>query len=354
MSTKSCPFCNKEISDEAIICKFCHRLLIDENGKDILPGEENAAPAAAAAATAAVEDPEDKTRVFSKDELRRAASNPSPKAEQEEYDETPVEEYYEEEEYYDDADGAPAPLTDEEFYQEFGFRRGASGSASDEYDPKRTFIITAFITVGIVLVIVGAIFVGSKLFGMNDDKETSSKLTASTPAKDGSEKADGDQQGEPTEPTDPDGSTYLPDVTDDTLSEDPEIITDGSLTDPAGDSSITISLPDSIDPSSRTDSAANDDSSASDPDTSVPDDTSSVGDAPADGEQPSFGAAGEYYSWGEAEQLMSEYAAANGIYDYSYYDGTDGVEMLYVSYDEAGNAYIYRVDLVTGYVSPYY
>ena len=50
---------------------------------------------------------------------------------------------------------------------------------------------------------------------------------------------------------------------------------------------------------------------------------------------------------------MREYAEANGLGEYSYYGGTDGVEMIFAVYDESGNPTLYRVDLVTGFVSPY-
>ena len=32
MKTKTCPYCGKELSGEAVLCKFCHNLLIDEDG----------------------------------------------------------------------------------------------------------------------------------------------------------------------------------------------------------------------------------------------------------------------------------------------------------------------------------
>lgn len=348
MSTKSCPFCGKEISDEAIICKFCHRLLIDENGKDILPEAEDTAPAAEAAAPSA--DPEDQTRIFSKEELRKAM-NPQP--DEEEYyeeeiyaDENTEEGYYAEEEYYDDAENAPAPLTDEEFYQEFGFRRNVAGS--DEYDPKRTFIITAIITLGILLVVVGAVLIGSKLFNFKDTTQTNSKLTSSASASDGAQ--DAVQSEAPAETSVPNDGAYAPEVTDDTVSENPEVIIDNSLIDPAGDSSITIVIPGNDDSMAATTST--DDSTHEDPDnTNSEGDSSSA--APAGEGAPSFSPSGAYYNWDEAGQLMSNYAAENGLGSYSYYDGTDGVEMIYVVYDDMGNSYFYRVDLVTGYVTPY-
>ena len=62
MKTRTCPFCGKEISEEAILCKFCHNLLIDENGKDIEPQyEEPEQPAE-----------EENTIVYSKEELKKA------------------------------------------------------------------------------------------------------------------------------------------------------------------------------------------------------------------------------------------------------------------------------------------
>ena len=379
MNTKNCPFCGKEISDEAIICKHCHRLLIDENGKDILRGAaEDTIPAAGQSAP---EEPqEDKTRVFSKDELLRAMNEPEEAAEQEQY-EAPGEEdpsavgedyYYEnepdagypaEEEYYEDnaytegyydendPNGAPAPLSDEEFFREFGMRKSDMRQpASDEYDPKRTFAVTAIITFGILVVVVGAVIVGSKLFDMKDAVKTDSQPKVT--------QQEAPQETAPTEPapteTVTDDPNFVPAVTDDTLSESPEVIGNSSLTDPASTTDPSVVV---VTPTDSTSTQSTSDTSSNDPLSVVPGQDSSASDTssalPTGEGAPSFAPSGNYYNWSEAEQLMREYAEANGLGEYSYYGGTDGVEMIFAVYDESGNPTLYRVDLVTGFVSPY-
>lgn len=373
LSTKNCPFCGKEISDEAIICKFCHRLLIDENGKDIEPDdadivneeEEITEEPETEAAGGYEEDQEDDsaTKVFSPDDVKKAlAKQQSENNTDPEYDdyydnEAPANENEysgNDEDYYD----APqksfggeenAPLSEDEFFQEFGFKPKKGGSASiasDEYDPKRTFMITAIITVGILLVIIAAIAVGYKLFGFgSSDKSSTGTITKSNTS---SVASAADSQAAPagdsteTAPV-TDESGYTPAVTDDTLSENPEDITNSSLSDPVTYTDSALSAA-----SSDTDS-----SSAAD----LP--TDSTADSTADSTTDSsettesydagFSPSGNYYSWDEAMTIMSNYASANGIENYYYYGGTDGVEMLFSD----DNGQIYRVDLQTGAVTYY-
>lgn len=409
MKTKNCPFCSKEISDEAIICKFCHRLLIDENGNDILPEDEydeediEIAP----------DDPgepvfdEEKTIVYNKEDLQNLMNkNRSEEEDEEEYeteefdtsavigsvggdelsDNDPKGDEFEDdgEEY----DPEPQPVFRRSGGSDDGEYEDEELANSADYDPKRTFMITAIVTLGILLIIIVAVLVGYKLFGFGDKDggttTSQTQLTTSAPADSAAPAAD------TASVANPDDSSFVPQLTDDTVSENPEEIANSSLSDPAvvdpnaapttpvvdsaaatpetvvsADSSSGSDQPNIViipDPSvtssaadSTADSAASADSVGDGPaatDSSTADSSSQAAE-PAGPGAPAFDAAGSYYSWSEAESLMSNYASANGLGSFAYAYGTDGVEMIYEVYDDAGNVSYYRVDLQTGYVSAY-
>ncbi len=373
MSTKTCPFCGKEISNEAIICKFCHRLLIDENGKDI--GAEDAyAPSPAPAA-----DDEEKTIVYSKEELKRAlgednAQPEEPAYEEQEpaYDEQPAAEYAEEsydEQYSDEqyayeddgydsgeytydeqTEGYAETYAEDEYVEERPqhYRSAARDMMTDDipavsdYDPKRTFMITIIVTLGILIIIIAAIVVGFKLFGFSDENAAQSQLTTTQAP------APADTQPSETVPVE---TEYAPQVTDDTTSESPEETSNSGLADPVvtpdsmivvpGDSAADSTADSTTDTAadSQTDSAA--DSQADD--SSAADESQDANDGPA----------GSYYTWDEAFALIENYFASNGMNGtFAYAYGEENTSMTFQYYDENGNpAGLYTVDLYTGAVT---
>ena len=375
MKTRTCPFCGKEISEEAILCKFCHNLLIDENGKDIEPQyEEPEQPAE-----------EENTIVYSKEELKKAmeqakteSADPDEivaEAEQnleeayEEQAESPEEVYddtvynedaddegeaytyddeygdgseegeYAEEEYadgeyaeeeYPEGEYAEGEYPEEEYQPEEYEPAQPENATLGEYDPKRTFLITAIITLGILIIIIAAVAVGYKLFGFGSD-DSSSSAAPVTVTQGNTDTATA---------TEPVTTEYVPQVTDDTASENPTDIADSLAADPVTDSTID-SAADSMADSSAADSAADSssDSSAADS-SSAADDNSSLA-----------GPEGGYYSWNEATAIWQSYASSNGLTDGGYAYGTDGVEMNFYGTDADGVTHTYRVDLVTGAIS---
>ncbi len=242
MATKECPYCHKEIADEAILCKYCHNLLIGGNQdieSAVIAGRERAKNRNAMQASSAVDqalgrkapshhgNEEDLTREFSTidsaelQERTRAFSvpkqpqqpirQPGPQPKRPEPQQArqpgpqpqrqpgPQPDYYYDDDRFDDTDkpyyGDDEPYYDDDrYYEDDTYPRDDDYQDDDRYydrdddyydqedddasKKKRIFIITVLITLSVIAVVALAIFVGYKLVGFAKNDSSSSSAGA--------------------------------------------------------------------------------------------------------------------------------------------------------------------------------
>ncbi|MCR5020871.1 hypothetical protein [Ruminococcus sp.] len=201
MKTKTCPYCGKELSGEAVLCKFCHNLLIDEDGKMTSEGGVD-----------------DETKVFKKpdDDMTKrfvlpenarndGGSGKNGKAVIADSDAEDV--------FPDDFDDYGDDGYDDDNYGDRYNDDNYGDDSEEDAARKRLFVITAVITIGILIIVIAAIFVGMRLFGKKGSSDNNAQNGGARPAATSTaEKQPQTDVAEDDENTEPEVTTPVDDV----------------------------------------------------------------------------------------------------------------------------------------------
>ena len=186
METKVCPHCGKEIQKEAILCKYCPSLLVEQSD------DEEDTPA------------NGDTIIFKKAE-KPEHEEPAERVRLDDYDDE------EEEEFERKERRAPASRRRVDDDDDDEYEYDDDDDDDDDDDKKRLYIMVLVIAVGIIVVAIVCLAVATKLFGNNDD---SGKITVKNTApaiatsEEPADSANTDEESEPdvTKATNEDGT----------------------------------------------------------------------------------------------------------------------------------------------------
>lgn len=164
MKMKTCPYCGKELSGEAVLCKYCHNLLIDESGNVEDNGSEDDGRTKVFKKQGAPEG-DGMTKRFVMPDTKPGSSAGSRRSSV--IADSRADDVFPDDDYDDYDDG----------YDDF----------EEEAARKRLFTITAIITVIVLVVVIAAIVLGMQAFGKkpaanNDDGVVEAKPNVTAPA----------------------------------------------------------------------------------------------------------------------------------------------------------------------------
>ena len=237
MKTKTCPYCGKELSGEAVLCKYCHNLLIDEDGN--------------MTADDGLDD--GRTKVFKKpdDDMTKRFVLPENAAENKGRGKSSKAVIADA-----DADDVFPDSGFDDYDDDDDFDDGYDDYYDENAARKRLFIITAVVTIGVLVIVIAAILIGMRIIGKSDNGGAANPPVAAKPAN--SAAAEQDNNADNGQPADNNGGDTADNNTQPVQSTDSDAV---QLTESAAASDSQTQLTES--------GAATDDSSQSDSDSSA-------------------------------------------------------------------------------------